>query len=151
MTSGARHVLDRWTDHLTAGLPETLLGLSNHFLSSYVSGLLFAAFLFGLKGLETKFESLLSVAAPWIRAAAACTFSMYLFHYPLLFFFRALAAVLLGQQDLAIRSWPVTAIVLIGAGAAVYLLARLTEQKKTEVRDMISAALLIFFRPSKIA
>jgi peptidoglycan/LPS O-acetylase OafA/YrhL len=150
MASGARALLDHGTDMLTTGLPANLLGLSNHFLSNYVSGMLFAGTLIGFKGLEGTFAPALSVAAPWIRAAAGCTFSMYLFHYPLLYFFRAVASVLQGQQDLATRSWLVTGIVLIGTGAAIYLLARVTEQRKTEVRALMTAAVMAF-RPSKIA
>jgi peptidoglycan/LPS O-acetylase OafA/YrhL len=150
MASGARALLDHWTDALTTGLPANLLGLSNHFLSNYVSGLLFAGTIIGFKGLEGTFAPALSAAAPWIRAAAGCTFSMYLFHYPLLYFFRAVASVLQGGQDLAVRSWLVTGIVLIGTGAAIYLLARITEQRKAEVRAMMTA-MVMAFRPSKIA
>jgi peptidoglycan/LPS O-acetylase OafA/YrhL len=150
LASDGRGILDRWTETATAGLPADLLGLSNHFLSNYVSGALFAATLIGLRGLEGTLAPALSAFAPWIRAAAACTFSMYLFHYPLLYFFRAIASRFQGGQDLASRSWPVTGIVFVGTGAAIYLLARITEQRKAEVRAMIAAAVMAL-RSSKTA
>ena len=68
---------------------------------------------------------------------AHCTFSMYLYHYPLVYFFRAVGAVVCGQRDLNARSWPLTAVVVIGTGVSIYLLARVTEQKKNEFRGLL--------------
>lgn len=146
----ARDVLDRWTDIWTASLPAGLLGFSDHFLSNYASGALFTGGLIGLKGLEPALEPLLTRSARVIRAAAACTFSMYLFHYPLLYAFRAVAAFVLGRQDLAERSWATTAIVVLGTGGAIYLLARVTEQRKSELR-LAMATMIAALRRSAVA
>jgi peptidoglycan/LPS O-acetylase OafA/YrhL len=133
--------LDHRTELLTAGLPPGLLGLSNHFLSSYVSGLFFCGVLLGLQGLAGVFSPMLAAFGPGIRAAALCTFSMYLYHYPLVYFFRAIGAVVCGQRDLNARSWPLTAVVVIGTGLSIYVLARLTEQKKNEFRALLALIL----------
>jgi peptidoglycan/LPS O-acetylase OafA/YrhL len=134
-----RASLDHRTELLTAGLPADLLGLSNHFLSNYISGLFFSGALIGLKGVTDTLSPILVACGSTIRTLAHCTFSMYLFHYPLAYFFRAVAAVVCGQRDLNMRSWPMTIIVLVGTGLSIYLLALVTEQKKNEVRRWLRA------------
>jgi peptidoglycan/LPS O-acetylase OafA/YrhL len=133
----ATHVcasLDHRTEVLTAPLPAGLLGISNHFLSNYISGLFFSGALIGLKGVADALPPILTACGSTIRALARCTFSMYLYHYPLAYFFRAIAAVVFGKRDLDMRSWPMTLVVLAGTGLSIYLLALVTEQKKSEFR-----------------
>jgi peptidoglycan/LPS O-acetylase OafA/YrhL len=130
----AHSSLDHITEVLTAGAPCGLIGISNHFLSNYVSGLFFSGALIGLKGLSGVWSPILFASASWIRTLAHCTFSMYLYHYPLVYFFRAVGAVVTNQRDLNARTLPLTAIVVAGTGLSIYLLARLTEQKKNEFR-----------------
>jgi hypothetical protein len=141
----ARASLDHRTEVLTAGFPANLLGPSNHFLSNYISGLLFAGALLGLKGVADTLSPMLVACGSIIRGLARCTFSMYLFHYPLAYFFRAIAAVVCGQKDLNMRSWPMTVVVLGGTGLSIYLLALVTEQRKNEVRKWLEA----IFRPAQ--
>jgi len=129
----ATHVsasLDHRIEVITAGL----LGISNHFLSNYISGLFFSGALLGLKGVADTLSPILTACGSTIRALARCTFSMYLYHYPLAYFFRAIAAVVFGRRDLDMRSWPMTLVVLAGTGLSIYLLALVTEQKKSEFR-----------------
>lgn len=133
----AHSSLDHLTEVLTAGAPQNLIGISNHFLSNYVSGLFFSGALIGLKGLSGVLSPILFASGSWIRAMAHCTFSMYLYHYPLVYFFRAVGAAVCGQRDLNARSWPLTAVVVVGAGVSIYLLARVTEQKKNEFRGLL--------------
>jgi peptidoglycan/LPS O-acetylase OafA/YrhL len=137
MASGARSALDYRTEVLTTGLPPGMIGLSGHFLSNYVSGALFSGVLIGLKGLEGVLSPVLSAFGPSIRAMARCTFSMYLYHYPLVCFFRAIAAVVGGQRELNVRNWTITGIVVIGTSLSIYLLARVTEQRKNEFRSLL--------------
>lgn len=136
--AGARSGLDGISEALTAGMSPGMIGLSNHFLSNYVSGLLFSCVLIGLKGLQSALSSALSRAASAIRAAAQCTFSMYLYHYPLIHFFRAAAASLTGEHDPSFRGWEITGIVLVGTCASIYGLARITEQRKGELRRLLA-------------
>ena len=65
---------------------------------------------------------------------------MYLLHAPLIHFFRAVA-FLVGGEDLATRSWRVSAIVLAGTMASIFVLARLTEARKREMRALLAAAM----------
>ncbi len=137
MASGARSALDHRTEILTTGLPPGMIGMSSHFLSNYVSGVLFSGLLIGLKGLEGALSPVLSTFSSPIRALAHCTFSMYLYHYPLVYFFRAIAAVVGGQRELNVRNWPITAVVVVGTSLSIYLLARVTEQRKNEFRRLL--------------
>jgi hypothetical protein len=53
------------------------------------------------------------------------------------YFFRAVGAVVTHQRDLNARSLPLTTVVVAGTGLSIYLLARLTEQKKNEFRTLL--------------
>jgi peptidoglycan/LPS O-acetylase OafA/YrhL len=150
MSSGAHSALDHTTEVLTAGLPSGMIWRSCHFLSNYVSGLLFSALLIGLKGLEGGLSPLLTAFGSPIRAMARCTFSMYLYHYPLVYFFRAVGTVVSGHPELNVRNWTLTAFVLIGTSLSIYLLALVTEQRKNEFRKL----LMLMFKtrqPAEIA
>jgi peptidoglycan/LPS O-acetylase OafA/YrhL len=148
IASGARAALDGWSETLLAGAPAGLIGMSNHFPSNFISGALFAVVIVSLKGLGSGLAPALEVAARPIRAAAACTFSMYLFHAPLIHFFRAVAFAV-GGEGLATRSWRVSAIVLVGTMTSTVVLARLTEAKKSEARALLAAAMAAL-RPSRL-
>jgi peptidoglycan/LPS O-acetylase OafA/YrhL len=137
MAGGAHSALDHTTEILTAGLPSGMIWGSGHFLSNYVSGLLFSVLLIGLKGLEGVLFPLLTAFGSSIRAMAHCTFSMYLYHYPLVYFFRAVGAVVTGHRELNVRNWVLTAVVLIGTSLSIYLLALVTEQRKNEFRKLL--------------
>jgi peptidoglycan/LPS O-acetylase OafA/YrhL len=137
LTSGARSALDHSTDILTTGLPLGMMARSDHFLSNYVSGLLFSGLFIGLKGLEGVLSPVLTALGSLIRAMAACTFSMYLYHYPLVYFFRAVGTVVSGHPELNVRNWTLTAFVLIGTSLSIYLLALVTEQRKNEFRKLL--------------
>jgi len=150
VTTQFRGALDYRTEILTAGVPAKLLGLSNHFLSNYVSGLFFCGALIGLKGIAATLSPALIACGTTIRALARCTFSMYLYHYPLAYFFRAIGAVVCGQRGLDMRSWPLTLVVLVGTGLSIYLLALITEQKKNEFRGWL-AVIFRLARPTEIA
>jgi hypothetical protein len=46
-------------------------------------------------------------------------------------------AVVGGQRELNVRNWTTTAIVVIGTSLSIYLLARVTEQRKNEFRKLL--------------
>ncbi len=125
-------------------LPASVYGMSIHVLSATVSGVLFAGIILGFKGLEGLFAPPLIRLAPWIRLLASCTFSMYLYHYPLIYFFRACASAVFGYEDINVRSWLVTIVVLIGTASSICALAMFTERRKATVRGMITKALGVF-------
>jgi len=138
--SGARASLDGWSEAALAGAPAGLIGMSNHFPANFVSGALFAVVIVSLKGLGNVLTPSIEIVVRPIRAAAACTFSMYLFHAPLIHFFRAVAFAV-GGEGLATRSWRVSAFVLIGTIASIFVLARFTEARKNEARALLATAL----------
>ena len=144
VASDARNALDRWTERLLMPLPASVYGMSIHVLSATVSGVLFAGIILGFKGLEGLFAPALMRLAPWIRLLAGCTFSMYLYHYPLIYFFRACASAVFGYEDINVRSWLVTIVVLIGTASSIFALAMFTERRKATVRGMITKALGVF-------
>jgi len=146
--SGAEAALDRRERQLLLSISSSEFGLSTNFLSANVSGVIFASVIFGFKGLEGVFAPLLGRYAQAIRLGAGCTFSMYLYHYPLIHFFRACTIPVFG--DLNVRNWFITAVVLIGTLTSIYALAMLTEQKKREVRRLITM-LLGFLRRSFVS
>lgn len=150
VASDARNALDRGTERLLLSLPASVYGMSIHFLSATVSGVLFAGIILGFKGLEGLFAPVLLRLAPWIRLLASCTFSMYLYHYPLIYFFRACASAVFGYEDIYVRSWFITAVVLTGTASSICALATFTERKKAAVRRMITMALVVF-RIARIA
>jgi peptidoglycan/LPS O-acetylase OafA/YrhL len=150
MATHVRASLDVRTEQLTAGWPPGLIGISSHFLSNYISGLFFCGSLLGLKGLTGVLSPMLIGLAAPIRGLARGTFSMYLYHYPLVYFFRAIAAVVGGQWGLNDRSWKITAFVMVGTGVSIFLLALVTEQKKNEFRKLLEA-LAKLVRPNAVA
>jgi peptidoglycan/LPS O-acetylase OafA/YrhL len=139
----AFHVLDlpqRLDGVTVAWLGETLvdrLGYSKSFLGSYVIGILIALHLVGISAVSHRIAALLP-ARP-IRYLASFTFSLYLFHYPLLFFF---TAVLERTGTTAYRGPLVTA----GTLAMVWALGTVTERRKSTVRRWLAAILGPRFR-----
>jgi peptidoglycan/LPS O-acetylase OafA/YrhL len=135
--SGGRSALDEISLSWLASVAPNDFGLSARFLSAMVSGVLFAVIIVGFKGLERVFSPLLNRFSSGIRVAAGCTFSMYLYHYPLIYFFRACALALGGYDDLTKRNVVMTSIVLIDTVISIYCLAMFTERKKNAVRRLL--------------
>jgi peptidoglycan/LPS O-acetylase OafA/YrhL len=137
LVSGAKSALDGVTERVLSSFSPNLYGMSAHFLSAYVSGVLFATVILSFKGLESSFAWVLSACGPAIRALASCTFSMYLYHYPLIYFYRAVTLAITGREELLSRSWLSTLLVLGGTVASVFILAVFTEHKKDVLRSRI--------------
>ena len=106
------------------------LHYSKFFLNGYVVGLLVAANFIGVNGLRDVFAGVCAVLERPVRAAAGLTFSIYLFHYPLLHLFRAITA----------SSVLICALTL----AAIALLGTYTEQRKSAYKDFFSTLSLVF-------
>ena len=102
------------------------------FLSSYLIGGCAALHFVGFAAVGHRFERALSFAAPAIRHFAGFTFSIYLFHYPLLQFFTAATG---GIADRTLK----TSVILIGTLGVVYLVGSVTEKRKGEVKRLILA------------
>lgn len=99
------------------------LSYSKRFVSDYIISILFVALLVGLFMLNNVYSNLLNRNANIIRKAASTTFSIYLYHYPLLVFF-----------DNIFRS---SEIVILACLVSTICLARVTENKKYLLKSKI--------------
>ena len=89
-TSGMREVLLEWSyAELGRNFVIHSLAWSNEFLSSYLLGLLVAFNFIGCQAISGFLTPGLERIAPFVRDWAGYTFSIYLFHYPLLRFLGA--------------------------------------------------------------
>jgi peptidoglycan/LPS O-acetylase OafA/YrhL len=123
--------------------PDTELMLSNsmEFLSNYVTGVLFSALLIGLAAVAQDFATPLYRLQKPIRALAGLTFTLYLFHYPLVYVLRALV--------LATGLEPFSPLIVTGGTfALVALLAPVTEAQKGTVRRLFARVIPQAERPA---
>ena len=103
---------------------------SQEFMSSYVVGLLAAMHFIGAAAIAPRLARILTPCEKTIRYLAGYTFALYLLHYPLLQFFKALAFNV-QKESLA------NAIVIFGSLAAVWVLGMITEKRKANWRNLI--------------
>ena len=89
----------------------------------YVIGLLFLGFLLGIRGLSDVLAGAFRAIERPVRWFAGATFTLYLFHLPLM---RALVAVSPWPAD----SWGVRGLVLFGVPLLVLGIAEVTERRK---------------------
>jgi peptidoglycan/LPS O-acetylase OafA/YrhL len=85
--SGLEEVLNGFVDRLTEGFASAHLRYSQFFLGDYLLTIFVVGAIHAVRGAEMAF--LAEMRKP-IGAAASISFSMYLLHYPLFFFFGAL-------------------------------------------------------------
>ncbi len=107
------------------------LNFSKGFLGSYVIGILVALHLVGISAVSHRLGPLLPERP--IRYLASFTFALYLFHYPLLFFF---AAVVESTGTTADRSLLVPVATLV----SVWVLGEVTERRKLTVKRWVTAS-----------
>ena len=105
------------------------LNFSKSFLSSYVIGILVALHLVGISAMSHRLGPYLPERP--IRYLASFTFALYLFHYPLLFFFAAVAE---RTGMTAYRSL----LVPVGTLLVVWAVGEVTERRKSTVKRWVS-------------
>ncbi len=103
------------------------------FLSDYTVGILAAAHFTGFAAVSHRFAKPLGLFAARIHYLAGFTFSIYLFHYPLL---QAITAVTGGIADPATRN----SVIVLGTLAVIAALGTVTEMKKTEYKNLLTMA-----------
>ena len=123
---GLDTTLDAWVNGLLAGWPEAHLRYSKDFLGDWLIGALIlmnilAARSWGLGGLERE-----AVGRP-IVAVASFSFTIYLFHMPLLKFFTSA----LDHDPASLASW---AVMMAAVGVALVGLGLVTEHQKPRFR-----------------
>jgi len=122
-------VLARWsTAHL--GQHYDALRWSNEFLSSFVIGPLVALHFIGFHGCSVRWTRVLEPCAPRIRDWAGYTFSIYLFHLPLL---QCLAACLPLEPRSGLSVLLLFSLTLLGCR----LFGRFSEKQKDRARDWL--------------
>jgi peptidoglycan/LPS O-acetylase OafA/YrhL len=133
--SGGRDALLEWTyAWLGKGFVRGELMWSDEFLSAWVIGILVACNFAGFHALSEHFGPLMARGERWIRRGAGATFSIYLFHYPLLQFWAALLAL-----DPASVTTPVVLLAL--TLASCFVLAHFTERRKDFARRAVDRLL----------
>jgi peptidoglycan/LPS O-acetylase OafA/YrhL len=106
---------------------------SEKFLSSYVVGVLVATHFVGIASVAPRLSRAFGRLEGPIRHLAGYTFAAYLFHYPLLQFFAALAS---GLDDPSLRS----SVVVFGTLGAIWALGTITERRKSDVKRWLLSA-----------
>ena len=112
--------------------PERL----HDYAQDYIVGILFSLHLYGFRAASAGSAPLLLRLERPIRWIAGATFSLYLFHVPLI------------ETVVALAPWPVTsgptrALVFIGVPLIVFALAEVTERRKAAWRRAILALLAV--------
>lgn len=118
---------------LGIGYVNNFFGWSNHFLSNYLVGFLVAAHFLGIAAIASTIDKVLLPLGTPIRAAAAYTFSIYLFHFPLLRFF---AATTLTVENASLRR----AIILVGTVGSICVLGYITEKRRSDLKRTLTQA-----------
>ena len=138
---GGKMALDRAVPQLVGTQNAALLSNSEQFLSNYVTGLLFAALLVGLAAVARDLAGPLQRLQKPIRTLAGLTFTLYLFHYPLVYFMRAVVLVT-GLERLS------PLVVTGGTFALVALLALVTEAQKGNLHRLMAKLVVRAERPA---
>ena len=129
LSIGGKALITEQANHFlfsVLGFPENLnLAASRYFVFDYVFGIIFGLNLITSKSLIDSFKFSLdkTVLAKIVRYLANRTFSIYLFHFPLIGFFNA---VLPQAMDNQLR-WCMISIMTI---LSIFILSSYTEQKK---------------------
>jgi len=126
--------LSQWSGRLLGAQLYHLLHFSKHFLGDYLLALLIALNFLGFRRIAGRFDRCFAACGPAIRKAASYTFSIYLFHLPLVLLFEILLA---GMG----KGYAYLAAVLAATLAAVLLLGSVTEQQKDRLRRWLAQVL----------
>jgi len=104
---------------------QDYLRWSQEFLSSYIIGVLVAIHFIGAALVAPRFAKIIGVCEKPIRYLAAYTFTLYLFHYPLLQFLGAVTSTMTAE-------WLRNAIVIFGSLSVIWVLGAVTESRKPD-------------------
>ena len=105
---------------------------SDEFVISYLYGLLITMNFIGINAISDRVEGVLTAFERPIRFWAGLTFSMYLFHYPLLQFFNVVTMYGFEKDD-PVRHVLLLIIILM----LIVLLGSVTEKKKTMFKQIL--------------
>jgi peptidoglycan/LPS O-acetylase OafA/YrhL len=109
--------------HFTGRLLIPGLGIRQELVQDYIIGLLFAAHLAGVSIIAPRLAGLSPLVAEAIRWVAGTTFSLYLFHQPIMF-------IMVSALPWRVDSPAARLIVWTGTMLSVFALAQITERRK---------------------
>lgn len=110
------------------------LAFSKWFLTDYLLTIIVGLNFVGMRGLARRYEGLALMLEKPIRAAAAYTFSIYLLHQPLIYFWAALI-------DLPATGYTRYAAVMAGVLGSIWLIGSLTERQRFALRQYLFTAI----------
>lgn len=132
--------LSAWTKLQLGDWLYQRLHFSKHFVGDYLLGVLIAAQFVGFRGIAHRFAPLLEACEPMIRTSAGLTFSIYLFHLPLVL----LVALLCSGMAPGLGKLALVVGVSLAASAALGIM---TEHRKGHWRRWIGQ-LRVFNAPA---
>jgi len=136
-------LLTHWLRQVIGETLWTQLVFSKYFLSDYLLGPLVAMNFVGFRGIAHRFALVFAVAGDAIRFLAGFTFSLYLFHQPLILFF---AALIDGNPQ---RLWFYSEVMLLVV-ISVFLLGSVTERRKRFYHRQASRAVDLAVRARRL-
>ncbi|MEI7609191.1 MAG: acyltransferase [Rhodospirillaceae bacterium] len=113
------------------------------FLNCYAVGAMASLHFIGFAAISHRFLRVIGQVSRYIHYVAGFTFSIYLFHYPLLQFLTAISGEI---SDSTLRSF----VIVLGTFAIIYPLGLVTEMKKAEVKRLIALAYNLVARSGRI-
>ncbi|MEW9897844.1 acyltransferase [Chitinivorax sp. PXF-14] len=126
--------LSDWTSRLLGAPLYTLLHFSKHFLADYLLGALIAANFVGFRRIAERFSGVFERIAAPLRTASSYTFSIYLFHLPIVF----LCVIVLDR----LPPGPVYFLATVACTLLVVLpLGAVTEQQKDRLKRWLTRRL----------
>jgi len=126
--------LSDWLKACIGDRPFELLNQSQYFVADYLLAILVAAHFLGFRAIAHRFAGLGSLLQRYIVPLAASTFSIYLFHAPLLHFFQALLVDQLHSYGGHLLATLLTIL-------SCLILSRWTEARKGQLRRWLAARL----------
>lgn len=132
-------------DALKSVLPEIwVLKASELFVTDYIFGALVVTNFLGFKMIEPSLGSWVSTLNRPVRWLAGYTFSIYLFHYPLLLTLRRYIS-----EEVA-TSWAFSAAIFVGIAGICVLLGTVTENQKNRLRMFLESAIPMASRSRRV-
>lgn len=110
------------------------LAFSKWFLTDYLLTIIVGLNFVGMRGIAQRYEGLALMLEKPIRVLAAYTFSIYLLHQPLIYFWAALI-------DLPATGYTRYTLVMAGVAATIWLIGSLTERCRFALRQCLFAAI----------
>ena len=127
----ALHVKARLTASLPAEFPlYNGVMETSEIVGNYLFAMIIFANVVGFSIIGHRFSSLLQWSKSWIKGSARYSFSLYLYHFPLIMFFRSLTIGEFGKW------WQVLFMYAATLGGS-YVLGRLTEPRKDIVAKLL--------------